>query len=398
MSQRLNLLNPRVREDPYPYFAELRRNTPVCQVEPGGLWAVSRYDDALYVLKNPQLFSSGGFRVITEPPWLGRSNPFNESLLLMDPPRHGRLRLLISRAFGASTLARLEPQLRAIADGLVTTLLEQRTVDFLQSFALPIPASAITVLIGLEPSQGVQLKRWVDDLFGISASRPEDIELLEKGRHAIAEMEHHFGVLLERRRRKPCQDLASELLRAQVDGVRLTDAELMGFLFLLLVAGIETTVHLLTHSARVLMTYPEVMDRVRKDHALLPRFIEEVLRYEPPAQGMMRLCTQEVTLGGVTLPKGAPVLILQGSILRDEALFTNPDCFDMDREGAGNFAFGHGIHFCLGAPLARLEARVALESLLARIRRIVPRGEHLEWLPALTVRGVKALPVEVVPA
>ncbi|MFE8600864.1 cytochrome P450 [Archangium violaceum] len=397
LNGRPNLALPEVRQNPYPLYSELRRNAPVCQVEYGG-WAVSRYDDVQYVLKNPRLFSSEGLRFAAEPPWFGRSNPWCDSLVLKDPPMHGRLRTLVGRAFGPGLLTRLEPSIQATCEELTTRVLERRAVDFVDEFATPLPATVIGNLMGLDPSLYSRFRKWATDIASLSASRPEDTELLASVRGSVEEMERYFHEVLERRRREPGDDMVSDLLRARVDGESLTSTELMGFLFFLLLAGLETTINLLSSSTWMLARKPELLARLRADRSLIPRFIEEVLRYEPPIQASLRLCTEDVVVGGVSLPRGSLVYVLLGSALRDETQFAEADRFDLDRKGTENLAFGHGIHFCLGAQLARLEARIALEVLLARVGGLSLRSEQLEWVPSVTVRGLRALPIEVHPA
>jgi cytochrome P450 len=398
MSNRLNLMAPEIRDNPYPVFAELRRNAPVCQVEPGGLWAVSRYEDVVHVLKTHQSFSSEGLRLTTEPAWLGRSNPLNDSILFMDPPKHGRLRALVSRAFTPAALARLEPALRAQAEELVTGLLNRRSVDFVENFAMPVPASVIGSLLGMDPSLHSRFKSWANDIVAIGGTAPDNLPMQEQCRRTVEEMVTYLQQVLNSRRTALREDMLSELIQARIDGESLTNEELLGFLVLLLLAGLETTANLLSHSARMLAAHPDMMARLRADPSLIPRFIEEVLRYEPPVQASLRVCTEDVVLGGVHLPRGSAVLALQGSATHDERHFPDPERFDIDREGPQNLPFGHGIHFCLGAPLARLEARVALEVLLARVGRMELRTERIDWAPSLTIRGVRTLPVEVWPA
>jgi cytochrome P450 len=397
MSTRLNLMAPEIRDNPYPVFAELRRNAPVCQVDPGGMWAVSRYDDVVHALKSHQLFSTEGLRLATEPAWFGRTNPVSDSMLFMDPPKHGRLRALVSRAFTPAVLARLEPGIRTRAEELVTGLLERRTVDFVEAFAMPIPASVIGSLLGLDPSLHSRFKAWSNDIIAIGGTALDDTRQQEQCRRTVVEMETYLQQVLDSRRVALGDDMVSELLRARVDGESLTNVELMGFLFLLLIAGLETTTNLLCHGVRMLAAHPDVLARLRADPSLISRFVEEVLRYESPLQASLRLCTQDVVLGGVSLPRGAPVLLLHGSATHDERYFPDPERFDIDRPGPQNLPFGHGVHFCLGAPLARLEARVALEVLLARIGRVEMRTERVDWVPSLTMRGPRTLPVEVWP-
>jgi cytochrome P450 len=398
MSTRYNLLSPEVKTNPYPVYAEMRRQAPVCQVDPGGMWAVSRYADVMYVLKNPQLFSSRGFGVATNPPWLG-GNPFSESMITLDPPQHGRLRTLVSRAFGAPAMARLEPRVRAFAEQAVAELPMGQSVDVMPIYALRISASVIGEMLGLDPALHSRLKRWADLITGgVTTVRPEEEDRKQLARDAVADLRRYFGELLDQRRSEPKDDMVSDLLRARVDGAALTQDELIAFLALLLVGGIETVVHLLASSLVVLLDRPELMARLQANRALIPAFLEEVLRYEPPAQSAPRLTTEEVELGGVRLPKGAPVLPLLGSACHDDAYVPDGDRFDMDRPTPQNMPFGHGAHFCLGAQLARLEGRLALETFLNRVGRLERGPEPMTWHRTLVVRGPGTLPVVLHPA
>ncbi|MFP2925112.1 cytochrome P450 [Pyxidicoccus sp. 3LG] len=393
MSGRVNLLVPEVRANPYPTYAELRRG-PVCQVDPGGYWVLTRHDDVVAAFKNPQVFSNIGMRVATKPAWLGH-NPFADSMIGMDPPNHGRLRTLVNRAFGPSALARLEPRVRAFADSIVARIPEGTPVDFVDAFCLPLPASVIGELIGLDPTQHHLFKRWADDLTSISSIGPKperETPRMEEIRSTVRETEQYMGRVLASRRAEPRDDLVTDLINARVDGESLTDAELMNFMFLLLVAGLETTIHLMSHSVRVLMERPDLLERLRADSSRIPRFLEEVLRYEPPVQAIMRVTTTDTEIRGVTIPKGSPVALMMGAANRDETHFPGAETFDMDREGTNNLPFGHGIHFCLGAPLARMEARFGLEALLARFARFTSVGP-LKWNQSMTVRGPVSMPV-----
>ncbi|RKG55478.1 cytochrome P450 [Corallococcus sp. AB011P] len=397
MNSRLNLLAREVCDNPHPYLAELRRSAPIVQVDPGGIWAVTRYDDAQYVLKSTQLFSSEALRMAMDPEWLGRPNPIAESIIFLDPPKHGRLRTLVSRAFTPATLTQLEPRIRAVARELATRMVEQRKVDFVDAFAMPIPATVIGWFLGLDPSLQRHFKRWSNDIAAIGGARPEDTALMEQCRRTLDEMEQYLQGVLADRRRELGTDMVSDLIRARVDGESLTDQELMGFLFLLLVSGLETTANLLSQSARMFAMHPELLPRLREDRTLIPRFIEETLRLEPTAVATLRTCTQDVTVAGVELPKGSMVLVSLASAARDEDHFPKGDSFILEREGSPSLSFGHGSHFCLGSMLARLEARVALEELVSHVDRLELRTERIDWTPSLTVRGPQTLPVEVFP-
>ncbi|AKJ05915.1 cytochrome P450 [Archangium gephyra] len=397
MSSRVNLLAPEVRANPYPVFAELRRNAPVSQVDPGGLWAVTRYADAAAVLKNPQLFASEGFRQAYRPAWFS-DYPMADSMLVMDPPHHTRLRALVNRAFGPPVLTRLEPRIRQFVEQLAAGLPTGRSVDFAEEWSVRIPLIVMADLLGLSPEVHPRLKRWADTFGSFTGIGPNDTERQEHMRATVAEARQHFQQVLEERRREPRDDLMSDLLRARVDGEALTDAELMGFMFLLVVAGMETTVHLMNHSAIRFRDEPELMGRLRADHSLIPRFVEEILRYEPPVHGIFRVTTQETELGGVRLPKGARMLVVLCSANRDEAQFPGADRFNLDRPGPQNLPFGHGIHFCLGAQLARLEARLGTEALVTRFSRLSPGEGPVRWNTSLVVRGPLSLPLVAHPA
>ncbi|MCP3063750.1 cytochrome P450 [Myxococcus sp. K38C18041901] len=397
MSTRLNFLSREFLENPYPHLATLRQQGPVVQVEPGGMWAVTRHDEAQFVLKSPQLFSSEGLRMAFQPEWLGRLNPTTRSLPFLDPPQHGRLRALISRAFAPATLERLEPRIRATARRHLDDMMEKRKVDFVGTLATAIPADTIEGMLGLDDSTQTHFKQWATDIIAISGVRPEDTEQMARSRAALDAVETYSQTVLDDRRREPREDMVSDLLRARVDGESLTQQELVGFLITLLIAGLETTVNLLSHGARVFAMRPELLPRLRQTPSLIPRFIEETLRYEPPISATLRTCTQDVTLAGVTLPRGAMVLVSLASVSRDEKHVPDGERFDLDRKPQPHLSLGHGPHFCIGAWLARLEARVALEEFVARVDRVEVRTERIEWNPSLNVRGPLSLPVELFP-
>jgi hypothetical protein len=351
------------------------------------MWAVSRHDDVVTVLKDARRFSSVGLGRSFLPPWLER-NPVAQSLVMKDPPEHTRLRGLVSKAFSAAAIQRLEARVRAIAEELAEAAVRQREVDFVSTFSLQLPVRVLNLFFGLDPKLWPRMRVWADDLLSIPASQPSP-ERMEEIRHSLVEMEECFQALIASRRAEPREDLVSDLLREE----GLTGDELMSFLFSLLPAGFETTVHLLSNTLLVLARYPRELERVRADPRLIPRLIEEVLRYDPPGQSSIRLATEDAELGGVRIPKGAVVAVLLGSAMRDERRFAEPDRFNLDREGQSHLPFGHGIHFCLGAMLARMEARLGLEALLSRIRGVSLTQQEVRWSQSYIARGPVALPV-----
>ncbi|WNG36209.1 cytochrome P450 [Archangium violaceum] len=388
MTQPLHLMTPEARANPYPLYAELRRRA-VCQVEPGGMWAVSRYDDVVTVLKDPKRFSSAGLGQSFLPPWLER-NPTADSLVMKDPPDHTRLRAMVSRAFSGAALSRWESRIRDIAEELAEAAVRRQEVDFIADFALPLPSRVLNLFFGLEPAMALRLKGWADDLVSIPASQPSPQRMAEI-RHSLAEMERCFNALIEVRRTEPGEDLVSELIRTEA----LTHEELLSFLFGLVPAGVETTVYLLANTMLVLSEHPRELERVRENPTLIPRLIEEVLRYEPPGQSSLRLTTEDVVLSGVTIPRGSVVVALIGAAMRDEGRFPQADRFILDRENQGHLAFGHGPHFCLGAMLARLEARLGLEALFSRIRGFSLSRRDVTWSQSIIARGPLALPLRL---
>lgn len=383
-----HLMAPEVRANPYPLYAELRRRA-VCQVEPGGMWAVSRYDDVVTVLKDPRRFSSAGLGQSFLPPWLER-NPTADSLVMKDPPDHTRLRAMVSRAFSGAALSRWESRIRAIAEELAEAAVRRQEVDFVADFALPLPTRVLNLFFGLEPAMALRLKGWADDLVSIPASQPSPQRMAEI-RHSLAEMEHCFNALIELRRADPGEDLVSELIRTEA----LTHEELLSFLFGLVPAGVETTVYLLANTMLVLSEHPRELEHVRENPTLIPRLIEEVLRYEPPGQSSLRLTTEDVVLSGVTIPRGSIVVALIGAAMRDEERFPQADRFILERENQGHLAFGHGPHFCLGAMLARMEARLGLEALFSRIRGFSLARRDVTWSQSIIARGPLALPLRL---
>ncbi|OJT26954.1 hypothetical protein BO221_02815 [Archangium sp. Cb G35] len=398
MSDKPNVYSPEIWNDPHPFYAALRREAPVSQVEPSGMWAVTRYEDVLYVLKNPQLFSSEGFRPAVQPAWLQQRNPVADSILMMDPPTHTRLRALITRTFSAAGVARLEPFIRDSARSIVDDMLARRRVDFMESMALVLPSRAMSALLGLDPSLAPRFKTWADAVTGVGIVPAEDMKRRTELTGYLDELTHHLTSVLEARQREPGNDVVTDLLQARAQGGSMSDDELLGYCVLLLVAGLETTYDLLGMSALTLTDNPDIWARLKKDRTLVPKFVEEVLRFHAPSQSTIRTTTQETELGGVRLPKGATLLVQFVSANRDESVFPNAHRFDLERTGSPHLTFGQGIHFCVGAPLARMEARLALEALLEKCERLVREPGPVTWNVAITTRGPAVLPLELIPA
>jgi len=394
MKSLINLVTPEVRENPYPVYARMRRESPVCEIAPGGVFAVSRHADILHVVRHPETFSSQGFRAMLQPNWLG-NNPVSTSVLVTDPPEHGKLRTLVNKAFGPNLLARYEPSVRRIASSLLDSL-PARELDFVSHISQPFPILIICDLLGLEPSLEHKFVDWCNALVCITPEKPAE-DQVQRIRGSIEEMRTYFQHVIDEKRRAPTADLTSELCNAEVNGERLTDEQIMSFLFLLLPAGFETTTNLISNAVLLLAARPDLMDNLRAHPASISPFIEEVLRYDPPVQTFIRQTTKETTLAGIRIPQGYFVAALVGSANRDDEVFSNPNTFDINRKTAPSLTFGHGIHFCVGATLARLEARVMLEELCARFAQLERTTPQLPYQLSLTVRGPTSLPLKLHP-
>ncbi|NMO16752.1 cytochrome P450 [Pyxidicoccus fallax] len=393
--QTYDLFAPTNDAERHALYARMRAEPGLFRIEPFGAYAAARYEDVRTLFKDAQRFSSEALAVTAEPPWLG-PNPVAQSLLTQDPPRHTQLRALVSRAFGAAGMARLEAQVRQEAETLAEAAVRQREVDFVDAFSFVLPRNIIGRMLGLDPSTFTEFKRWSVNMSLISSAVPSQHQGI---RDTVKEMEAYLGDIIAARRRAPGDDMVSDLLRAEVDGRQLTDAEVMSFLFLLLPAGMETTTQLIGNAAILLARFPEQLAQARADRTHLPRFVEEVLRYESPVQFAFRIAIADVELSGTQVPAGSLVMGLVAAANRDERVFEQPERFLPGRDkGNQHLTFGHGVHFCLGAQLARMEARFALEALVPRIREIRLRSPDIQWLPGLTIHGPQVLPVDLVPA
>lgn len=372
--------------DPFSQYGRMREAAPVYQDEQTGSWHVFRYDDVQQVLSEHARFSSrmGG----DESSEAGHL--FASSLITTDPPRHRQLRSLVTQAFTPKAVEALTPRISELTDGLLEGVMSRGTADLIEVLAYPLPVIVISELMGIPAEDRDRFKRWSD----VIVSQTRTGAATEDHQAANQEMTGYFLDLIEHRRRRPGDDLISNLLAAEIDGQKLNVAELLGFCALLLVAGNETTTNLIGNAVLCFTEVPGTIDRLLQEPALLPQAIEEVLRFRSPVQSMYRVSVADTTLGGVEIPAGAPVVAWIGSANRDERQFEHPAQFDVDRGQIRHLAFGHGIHFCLGAPLARLEARIALEATLSRLPGLaLAPGSPLERMDSTIVYGVKSLPV-----
>jgi pimeloyl-[acyl-carrier protein] synthase len=399
-SPALDLFAPELLTDPYPTYARVRAERRIYYAAPppaGPFPVLSRYAEVQLALRDPR-FGRAGFAhalrsALGDGP-LARS--FARWLLFQDPPDHTRLRSLVHQAFTPRAVARLQGQITALVERLLEALRGRTAFDLIAEFAYPLPMLVICELLGVPPADRARFASWsaalATALDSVIRQRPEN---LARADAAAAGLTAYFRALVARRRRAPADDLLSGLVWAEQQGDHLSEDELLATCGLLLFAGHETTVNLLGNGTLALLRHPEQLERLREEPGLAASAVEELLRYDSPVQrtGRVALATVEVAQGQV-IPAGERVTVLLGAANRDPRQFPQPDRLDLGRPNAGrHVSFGAGIHYCVGAPLARLEAQLALPALLRRFPRLRPPTEAPVWRRTFGLRGLQALPV-----
>jgi cytochrome P450 len=383
----LELFSEETLKNPHPLYAQLRAARGVHHDLERGLWFLFEYDAVKRALSDHDAFGSA----------VAADGQVARWLIFSDPPRHTRLRALIGRAFTSRTVAALEPRIRELSRALLAATREKDEFDFVDGFSLPLPMQVIAELLGAPIADFRLFRRWSDVMMGLIATLdggPRAERAARDYAQTTDEMQVYLAALLAARRAAPAADLISSLAVAELDGTRLSEPEILGFFQLLLLAGHETTTNLLGNALLSWLEHPGCVERLRADPALVPAFVEEVLRYRSPVQAMFRIALRDVSNGDRTIERGSVVLAMVGAANRDPAHFPEADRFDLTRQPNPHLAFGHGIHFCVGAPLARLEARVALDEYLSHVERFELAGA---WRPrhAFHVHGPAALPLRV---
>lgn len=365
----LDLTSGAFMHDEYAYYAWLRDNAPVYKGKLSpfmSLYLISRYEDVVQVLKDPRFLRNRsaitGKGQRTPIPLPKSLELAANSMILEDEPNHRRLRNLVHKAFTPHTVARLAPRVESLAHELLDKAMREGQVDLLTAYAIPIPVTIIAELVGVAPDERDRFLGWSKELGG-SMSLRNAVRWYTSLRHLI----RYTRDLIAHRRANPQDDLLSALVHAEDEGSQLNEDELISMVLLLIIAGYETTLNLIANGTRALLAHPDQRALLRAEPERIEAAVEEILRYDSPAQGTKMLYpTEAITLHDVTIPRAATVMPLIGSANRDERVFSEPDRFDITRSPNKNLAFGHGIHYCLGAPLARLEGQVALNVLLAR--------------------------------
>jgi len=381
-----DLFAPGVIANPYPWYRLLRESSPLHRVPAREVWVLSRYADVRAALLDHQVFSSA------EGIAYGRERTFD--MITSDPPEHTRLRKLVNRSFTPRVIARIEERIRVIAGAMLDEAVERGTADWVRDVASPLPITVIAEMLGIAATDRADFKRWSDAILRLIGgdSGPAERASLETSR---GEFLDYLRDVMAQRRRGPSggEDLIGVLLEA-TGGEQLTEAEVLSFCLLLLVAGNETTTNAISNGLLALHEHPDELVRLARFPDLLGAAIEETLRYDAPIQGLFRTVRSAVALPSGELPAGARVLLLYGSANRDGGVFPDGDSFRLDREPAGSLTFGAGVHACLGVSLARMELRLLGEDVLRRRLRVLPAGQNERAQTPLT-RGLTAMPVLV---
>lgn len=375
--------------NPYKVFTQLRLEAPVCRLDPLGFWAISGYDEVLYVLKNPKLFSNSGYANALPPHLRVDSSKYPLSIVHADPPYHTRLRRMVLREFNPRVAEQMQPRIEEVCRSLIDKVADKPEFELIRDITVPLPVIVIAEMLGIDPERRDEFKVWCDELVNSLsfAGLPDPVRL-----GAIMDQLYgYFNGVIEERRREPRADLISRLVHMKGDDVQMSTAELSSFALTLLIAGNETTTALIGNTFAALIENPEQWDRVRADHSLIPQLIEEVLRYYSPPHAVLRQATQDAEVAGVMIPKDALVLPLIGSANRDARKFPSGDTFDISRDTKGHIAFGADLHACLGSALARVEARCILSEMFKRLPNLRAKDTNLQWLPSLQMRALQHL-------
>jgi cytochrome P450 PksS len=399
-SQPLNIVSAEFKADPFPFFSLLRASEPVYRTTLPGktpLWLLSRYDDVAALLRDERFKKNRRHALTKEQlrklPWTPPMfRPLERNMLDLDPPDHTRLRSLVHKAFTPSLVEQMRSRTQAIADELLDRIVWTGEMDLIKDFALPLPMTIITEILGVPRKDHHKFHKWSQAVVSLTSPSPT-LRVLPSVWKFIRYLRQFFKL----RRRDPKDDLVSALIKAEEAGDKLNEDELLAMVFLLLIAGHETTVNLIGNGTLALIENPNEMNKLLSEPSLVKPAVEELLRYTSPVfTTTERYAREDTTIHGVTIPQGEMTLGVIGSANRDETAFENPNELQITREPNRHLSFGQGIHFCLGAPLARMEAQIAFTTLLQRVPnlRLTKPSSSLHWRPSIFLRGLAALPLK----
>ncbi|WP_195536568.1 cytochrome P450 family protein [Bacillus paralicheniformis] len=387
------------KHNAYDFYKNTRGSRSVYPVSMGDLgegWLITRYDDAVRILKDARM-KKNYENVFTEEELenfsaLGNEEPLSKHMLNLDPPDHGRLRSLVQKAFTPRMILQLEGRIQQIADSLLDEVEPNHSMNLVDDYAFPLPIIVISEMLGIPVEDRQKFRVWSQAIIDFS----DTPESLEKYKHKIGEFAEYLEYLVRKKREEPAEDLVSSLIQAESEGTRLSIEELYSTIMLLIVAGHETTVNLITNMTFALLNHPDQLEKLRQHPDLIDSTIEEALRFYSPVElTTLRWAAEPFTLHGQEIKRKDVIIVSLASANRDDTVFPNADRFDIERKDNRHLAFGHGSHFCLGAPLARLEAKIAIQTLLRRFEHIEIKGEReqIKWKGNFLMRALEELPL-----
>ncbi len=408
MSQppQVDLFSPDFKANPYPTYAHLRSEAPIHRValpDGRGMWLVTRYEDVSAILRDERFVKDWRNAMTPEqiagvPPIPEVMKPLTRNMLDTDPPDHERLRALVSKAFTPRLIERMRPRVQEIADTLLDAVQDKGEMDLIDDYAFPLPIIVIAELLGVSAEDRNKFREWSNAAVSGDTTQEYVEKVLLPHMQAFTD---YLRALFEEKRENPKDDLISALVRAEEAGDKLSEDELLAMVFLLLVAGHETTVNLIGNGVLALLQHPDQLQKLTEDPSLIKPAIEELLRYDGPVEtSSERFAREDIRIGETVIPRGEMVLVVLASADHDPERFPNPDALDITRADNKHVAFGKGIHFCMGAPLARMEGQIAINTLLRRMPglQLKDSPESLSWRPGLVLRGLRGLPVKFSPA
>jgi cytochrome P450 PksS len=398
--QVLNIVSAEFKADPFSLLARLRASDPVYRTtlpDKTPVWLLARYDDVTALLRDERFTKNRRSALTKEQlrklPWTPPMfRPLERNMLDLDPPDHTRLRSLVHKAFTPGLVEQMRSRTQAIADELLDRVVSLGEMDLIRDFALPLPMTIITEILGVPAKDHDKFHRWSQAVVSLTSPTPT-LRVIPRVWNFLRYLRQFFKL----RRRDPQDDLVSELIKAEEAGDKLNEDELLAMVFLLLIAGHETTVNLIGNGTLALIENPEAMRKLQSEPSLVKPAVEELLRYTSPVfTTSERYAREDAIIHGVTIPRGEMTLGVIGSANRDETVFENPNELQITREPNRHLSFGQGIHFCLGAPLARMEAQIAFTTLLRRLPdlRLKNPAHSLRWRPSIFLRGLASLPVK----
>jgi cytochrome P450 len=398
------LISQEFMEEPYPILRQLREGDPVHWSDSVGAWVLTRYDDMITTFKDVAHFSNEGrlAKVVDYLPAESRDEfkPFEDyyrqkGLIHSDPPDHTRFRALVSKAFTPRVVESMKPRIQQIVNGFIDQAQQNGRMDAIKDLAIPVPVTVLSEIFGVPNSDVNLFKSWADDLLAFQGVNKPLPEVIRRSQRALLALRAYLTDLIREKRRQPCDDLLTELAAVESEGDRLSEAELLNSCITLLVAGHETTTSLIGNGIYTLLSHPAQWQLLREDPSLLTSAIEEVLRYESPIARQPRLMKHDAELGGKQIRQGETLFQMLNAANRDPAYFDEPDRFDIRRQKNRHIAFGFGIHFCVGAPLARAEGYIVFSTLLERLPGLRLVDDKPTWdLQKPAARMLKKLPVE----